>query len=469
MKLIVVFFFFIVLQTLNAQKLINYYEDFIPQKLMQSVEFRNTIESNLSYNANIHPNLIYYYIENLKSFYIDGITNPDSNYLNQLRYYRIQYLNERSSWAKKQIQNIAEITDLKLKRNAMSEYYDDIIEKPKENTKEIIHLEKDDNLQEFFNYLFFSKQKSSYDDTKDYFQINKNLIDNTVSILNNEYKNFNNFDFDQKIEKIEKDIKFWFLTSNYESNKYGFHTNYAASELSIQTFDKSFFTRNTFLVGLAINGFPTSFPQIKKTYLFRDKPIPTFNNPISFDFPVTLSYNPIFSAYLGYQFAIKPELELFSYIKVKIGYTLILAKYDDDNKDKTFYSFTYNYVSSNIKQVYVYKDAGAVQNSNHQAFIKVVTPVLYLNKNIYFELGVDLAARFLKYDYQIQKQSVREENDQQTVESIEYLNFAFNDSKMNISPNLSMIFEASKNINISLNNSIQWASYLIAISVDYKF
>ncbi len=468
MKTLIVIFLALITTQLNSQSLLQLYDDYIPKSLIHDNETRNTIETNLNYNANIHPDLIYYYVNHLISFYEKKVTNPDSNYLNLLKFYRNQFVAERSKWALFQIKDIEQSTDVQLKRNKMGKFFEELLNTPQQDIKDATLLKKDSNLLEYFNYLFFTQEKSTYNAKIDYYQLNQKIAEDYVNLMTKEYNNFDGLNSDQKINKIKKDIKYWFLVDGIFQNKYKSSINYQVSELSIKTFNKSFLTKNNFFLGITVNGFIPSLKQ-HNTFQFENKPLPTFIEPITHDFPIILNYHPLLSAEIGYQLALKTELGMFSYLKFKLGYTMVLCKYEDQNKDNEFYSFTYRIISSNEKAIYVYKSVSAKNERLHAGYVKISAPVFYFNKNFYFEFGLDLAPRLVKFDYQVQKQSVIERNGIRTVESIENINLPFKETKLAFSPSLAFIIEPTENFNISFNNAVVWEAYLLALSVDYKF
>ncbi len=468
MKVFLIFLFFLAAQLSYSQDLVSLYEDYIPGELTKNVGSRQNIEMNLDYYSEITPNLVYHYIKHLNALYRKKESNPDSNYLNQLRYIRDTYLQKRSSWAGIQIQNIERITDVKLKRSSMEEFYEDLITPTKMNTIKADSPEEDNNFSEFFNYLYFSKEKTSYDKTKNYFSMNQKLLKGYVDQLNQEFDNFDNYNYNKKKDKVKKDIKYWYLIGDESNNNYRLSTYYLAYELSVKIFDNSFTTKNSVIFSLAFNNFITPLADINNIFLYSDKPLPTFTDAISFQFPVNLHYSSKFSAAIGYQIALKPELEIFSYLKMKVGYMPVSAEYQDDSKNRELYSFTYEIISGTEKKMYVYKDAGITNYNNNIVFAGISTPFFYFTKNLYFEIGLDVMARYLNYDFQVQKQSVKVKDNQQTVESVENTNYSYKDNEFNFSPSFSFVIEPYNNIGISINNSFVWKSYLLTFSLQYS-
>lgn len=453
--------------SITPQDMISIYDDYIPQDLLKNADIRSTIEINLRNNVEILPDLNYYYVMYLRSFFNDKTSNPDSNYLSLFRYYKNKYLLERSNWANNQILSIDKHTDVSLKKNAMQGFYTSLILSPIDNSKDITPLEIDKNLMEFFNYLFFIETKSNYDSSENYFLIDKRVLEEKSALLNEEYINFNGYTYEQKIDKIESDIVFWYLFRSPQPNKYKISTSYDAFELSIQTFDKLFLNRNNFSFGLSYNQFITKQKQTSSSYIYTDKPLPTFIDEITFTFPVLESYSPTLSADLSYKLALMPELEVLSYLKFFLGYSFIKGMYEDDNQGKEFYRFTYNIISGTENEVYVYKSNGVTNVNNHLGFIRVLTPLFYFSKSFYFEFGFDLSARFLNYNYEITKQSVRVKDNQETIESEEKTIYSSTQSIVNFSPVVSIVVSVGEDFNISLNNLIMSKAYLVAFRVEY--
>jgi hypothetical protein len=461
MKAPLLVIFIIVTSLIRAQNLVDLYEDYFPKQLLQEVESRKSIEYNLNLYSNIHPDLIYYYIKYINSFVIDRVLNPDSNYSNLLKHYRYEYSKERSKWAANQINSIENYTSVRLKRSAMKNLYEDVMYNQKDFFGDIPQVEKDVNLQEFFNYVYYSQQKWEYDKTLNYFQLNKERTSILITEFNRGYDNFGSFSHNDKIQKVKKDIKYWYLIGGASSYKYETNTVYQTSELSIQTFDKSFLNKSFLIIGMTYGWYLRGIADIHKYYSYSDKPLPTFLKPISFDFTASWSYHPTYSIELGYQLAIRDEVAPFSYLKLLAGKTFFTSEYTDLDEGKTYYAFTYHVITGSERLQYQYRSDGLQNKKNYFGFGRIATPVLYLSKNVYFEFGVDLSFRYSQFDYRILKLSVRQKNDEDFIESAEIIDYPYKETELNFSPSLSLIINPQRNFNITIHNSKIWKSYVI--------
>lgn len=455
--------------TSSAQNLTKLYNDFIPKDVFENKELLNSVEYNLGYNADIHPELNYYYLLYVFNFYENKLKNPDSNYLNLYKIYRQKLLADRSAWADYQIKNILPVTRIRIKKNAMISFYNPLLFIEREIVYESAKLPVDENLKEFISYLYYTGERTDYDNEKVYFELNKSRISELISKLENEYSLFDSYSFEQKISKIEKDISNWYIIGKNSLSNYRLSTEYDTYELSINTFINEFRTTNSIILGLGVNYLMKHPEDIDHTFIFQDKPLPTFINPISYDFPVKLSYYPLINVNLGYRLALKSELGFLSYLKFKLGYTYMSLEYEDSFKGEEFYSFTYNVISGNERLMYVYRSNGLKNKSTYFLTAHLSSPLFYLNKYIYLELGVEASVYSFKFDFEVEKQSVREQNSNRSVESTETFQIPFKETQTNIFPVVSIVYEPISNLNFSLYNTMIKQIYLITIGANYFF
>jgi hypothetical protein len=385
---------------ISAQDGLKYYDlikNYLPEQYSYNKLYQESFGENIKSFVNIHPDLIYYYLEHLNSLAMK-VSNPDSNYSHLLNYHRKRLQGKKSNWALNQNKKISELADLRIMRNKMQSYLDDYIIYYETSDQINFVLQVDTNKIEFFNYIYFTENSNSeYNPETNYYNLSKNAAKNIITELNENYKDLSVLTKSERSEFIQKIADYWYLVDT-TLNNYNLTADFDAYSVIYNSFYQEYYTHNSiileaaFVKNIADQNFSNRVEYNADFYI-----IPGIGTLI---FEPNYILKPKANIGFGFKLKLRDEKTFLSYLDIKIFYTVYDLEEDSTIQGQTFLEF-----SGIMPGEFVFTETYSLSDTydlNSNAFTSsVVFPVFYISKVIFFEVGAQLNYYHLSYKFDI--------------------------------------------------------------------
>jgi hypothetical protein len=449
---------------------IELFKNYIPEALHEDASYLNGVEESLQYYVKLHPDLIYYYLSYLNEKFVEKNNNPKTNYLNDLNNAKKSFLKKRSNWAEDQIQGIYSKITSRLKRDKMSSVFEDLVEDI-EIDLESIFVEEDIALKEYFIYLYLTSDTAeSFDGLKNYNALNDSILISKVITYNNKFKNLNSVPGDELVAALQDIKRYWYAFEPDFLSKSGVNLEFEVFEISIYAYNSYFDNPNNLVLSTNVFVLNYDFTAFDGTFHFSDYPLPTFIEPIRYDFPVKVVVKPIFSIGIGYKLALSDKIGFLSSIKGIVSYIYFSEQIEKSSLNNVFYTFTYNVVSGSEKFNYVYEVSDLKNYKNWIMSFKLELPVFHFNKMFYFDAGILVDYQSISFDFEVTKFDVRVFNNEEEIIGKETITtYNHNENKLTFSPLLTFNSRFSDLINLQFVASYRTGTPLAAIGLELFF
>lgn len=446
----ILFIFILINQIIFAQSLAKLFKSELPEKIFLDKSMVKSIDDNIAFLTSINPKILYYYFDHLDRLINKNYTKPDSNGSKQLKAAREYYSYERSKWAELQIEKINEQVKNRLRRNATESEFEDYLSNDKNEKYDLQDV--DSNKIEYFNYKFIKNDESlKYDRDTDYKILNVSVLKAKVDEINYKIANSEMSGEDSVLEPL-KDIKhYWFIENEYPSVLYSKRILKEATAIAIDYYSDKFLESNTIFLFAENNLTLSETESFDKQLQYEDYVLPTFINPMRFEYNIRIKNSRSLSFGIGYKIRLKDEIGFFSNIKLGFYYKLLNSDITFEEKNQDFYRFTYNVISGSSNEQYVYHISDINNLNNYLLSFRIKTPVFHFYKSFYVELGLDLDYHIINYDIQFERSAVRVTNG-----ITELLNkeakgeYKFDGNVFYIGPSLWICYEVMPNLNLQL-------------------
>ena len=394
------------------------FKNYLPTNIGNNEEYMNMISQNINKLAAINPDLIYYYITELKYKFDKSLERRDRlSAIHEIQKIKLKYYNQRNTWAQSQI-NI--LTKLKLSQRTYEysiDYFDDLIvknlkqiesedlkllgenENKRLNKNEIditldstnvtdeFKLEVDSSMMNYFAVSYYENTiADNFDSEKNYrdikYEIELKLIQeyyNALKVENTDTSKIDLYSF----------LSNWYLFNKNTDEKF----NIDATEYVSQVV--SFRHRKALPTGIfiGINYSKRLFPvEIQdKIYIYG------MDDKININKYFNL-LRGIINVSAGFQLQLKKELSWLSYVKIKFG----ISQSKDSQQINFKAGFLQDEYTDDLTKIYrkleFFKNEINIQ-SLKSYFVNISTPIYTISNRMYLEAGV--LFEYLQYKYKL--------------------------------------------------------------------
>lgn len=372
---------------LNAQELLEVYQEYIPKIILQDKDYHNEIERNLEIYGELDPHLVYTYITNMKLKFEQNIQDPDSNLTMLLAANFSKAKRLKRQWASTSISKIRELYDYSVQVMKIESYYNKYIKDRSParygGNKRITDI----NLQYYFKYLYLSGSELKYNPSADYKEYYVEKTDSLIYFFESVYKDDKEIDSEKTEYIIQKAFKVPYIFKGSYLPSVSQKTDFNLFELIHKLIRKDYVTYNKFFLELQFE-FGTKNRNLQ--YSFTD-PMNYYNSYFyDFDIKNTLYVN------MGYQFKIKEELDPASYIRLSVGYA-VHQSYINTFKDTTFFSGQREVPGLYFDGDYVFQNTR--NEKTYSLTSQFAFPVLYFNRKFFIEAEFTYTYQNLQFEF----------------------------------------------------------------------
>lgn len=380
--------FFVLNNVFAAERLIDLYQQFIPQQIKRQKRYMEIENKKLERYAELNPDLIYVYLEHLNRKFNLRLSDPDSNFHNYFGYLLNTSKEKKSKWAHKiqlQIDKRAIIPLAKAKLIYLFSTAASIDYKIELQEKEITPPKDfDRNRQAYFKYIYFSKDdKEEYDPQKNYTELCDQQLEKIAARFTKYYNELELIGESERKNLIAKALKYSFLFKESYLPAYE-RTNFSILDFIYKAIIPEY--RNYFGLSAGISYTPLKV---------------SFDDAISFADPAGKMYSVAIKASyntyvrFGFRFVLNKKMIPFSYINATFGFGLSAAPKNKEDK--------------NLGHIILYDGDlyvnGAYGVRNLRSFdmysfmVQFSTPALFITDKLYFEGGLNYTFYYLKFKY----------------------------------------------------------------------
>jgi len=428
-KLIIILFILPVL--LNAQSLLELYQDHIPDKLIQDEDYREEIEENLSSHGALDPDLIYFYMVSLQLTFEKNIQDPDSNLTLLLASKIAKAKRLKRQWANTSISEIGEKHGYSVRTRKLESYYRKYATDRYPDRYGGKDWTVDQNLQYYFKYLYLSRAKQKYDPNMNYKQTYNNQLSTMISYFDSVFKADRVLESHSTETIIQEALKVTYIFNGTYIRTITQTTDFYLFAFIHKLLEQDYLTYNRIFLQFDSEVAPRNHTV---TYSFTD--------PMNFDYDYYYDLNISNTMYLslGYIFKLKEEKSPASFIRLSIGYAFYQS-YENIFEDTLIYSGKRERPSLRFKGDYIFTN---FRNSKTHSFTaQAALPILYFNKRLYTEIEFSYVYLNHQFEFDFIKRGTLESLLEDI--SLEW----FNDKVIKINENYNDLY-----FGISLNYSI---------------
>ena len=432
-------------QVTQSQTYVDLFSEYLPKEYLKHSNKVEQMEISLTQLSRINPDLIYYYLSYLEYITERKIFSRDSNYYNILQYEVSLSSKYNNEWVDKKLDEVDSIHEPELILGELKSLLDDFRVKEQESPKYSVKLNVDKNLQKFFSYKSLVKDTTIiYDPNIDYSEAVKVTIENIISSLKLESVS----DQSGKNELDKSSLDFLYqhhIFSKGFCDGYGNSIEFDYLKYLISLIDYSEFKEYAGIIfSFSLEAIQTGFPSenVSEPYLpFKEYTIKQPDNTLL-----------LYDLSVGYRIKFKEFKGAFSYLDVNIGLGY------GNKKDK-------NNVETQKIDKYVFKWEGQPGNftllfngtinsisweiKNFSSFSSSVNlPVYYLNKNLFFEIGLQYKYLFWESSITVDREIIEQSALDPSILGPEIENFNHKASKQLFSGSLSANYSFSKLFNL---------------------
>lgn len=415
-NLIILLLILFAVKNLICQDIAYLYEAHLPAEIRQSPEFMKMVSQNIEKLAAIHPDLIYFYIQELKyktDKFADGKFRIAA--LRQLQEIRNEYIIRRNSWVQSQL-DILDKMDLNSRTKEKSkDYFKDLIIKKKRSSGKIgtaqisendvrqmdkksldyladslgatddIQISIDRNLADYYACIYYSKNaEESYDKYINYTKRKIALEDKIIS----KFLEFHQTENREPAQFGPKNLLLhWYLFQPNTSRRP--HINSADFISTIISFKNKKAMHSGISIGFHYANYILA-PEIEdQLYIYG------LNSTVNISEDVRTSMLGFFAEYT---FKIKKQLSSFSYLKLQMGLSRPL------NLKAVNFSGGFETRTQSGDGTKEYQKLEFFTNefdikSMNSYYLKLNMPAYVLNNNLYIEAG--LLLEYVQFEYML--------------------------------------------------------------------
>lgn len=375
----------------------------LPRTVRENPDLLKQITLTLQRDISLNPELVAYRFHYYKKLFDEGIKDNVQNGLNNLRLQTIEYIQQRNRWIDKEkeiINNTSFALAYKIKAvDFISDFYSEIIDT---NIKADYSLEQ--NYVDYYSTIALgTKNLGDYNPSEDYTK-SKNAIEKLIREMQIEKLDYIKSE-EKTFEPVENILNYWYLFPNYGSKN-----DFAVSDLLLKYIESLYHFENLpgneIFVGvnffqvqekLNINSSGSTIP--KGVFLGDMKN----NNQIS----LILNHRIMFSEYY----------QLFSFVTFGIGASYSVSPKTSIREKFIIYERIPLSDGGFISETWNMNNFIPSNTFRYSLFIKGSTPILFLNKYNFIEIGFITGLNYcslnLNYDYSYDKIQVLWDNNLQ--------------------------------------------------------
>lgn len=464
LRISILFFFISSNQIIFAQDYTKIFRSELPDKVFQDSTTQHSINSNIEFLASIHPKILYFYFDHLDRLIGKNLSKPDSNGAKQLKAAREYYFSKRTKWAENQINKFELQITNRLQKNAAIIEFEDFLYDDEKTTS---LPSANDNQIEYYVYKYYKQVETlCFDPNSNYQKLNENYYALKLGEINKQILNFNK-DNENTFNELIKEIKnYWFIEIEYPAILQSVKLSKEPSTIVMEYYSNKFFESGGLLLSAEQNLTMNEFVAFDEKLIYEDYVLPTFINPMQYEYSIKIVNTPVFSFGLGYKFKIKEEIGFVSNVKVSLLYNYLKSEVTFNEKNQYFYSFTYNVISGSSREEYVYHISDINNLNNQLLSLRIKTPVFHFKKYFYIEFGVGFDYHIFNFDVQFDRRAVLITNGNAEVLSTEERGeYKFDANMLYISPSLFLCYDIMGNliINVAFIGNIDYPRVVLSM------
>lgn len=422
----------------------------LPEKIYEDKSYLPTINDNIKFLISIHPKTLFYYFDHLNKFLGENILKPDSNGSKELNNAREYFLSERSDWAENQILIIDRQINHTLRRNASEADFEDFVLSSNNKKTDLPPMNK--NLSEYYMYKYFLLNDTlNFDDKINYAELNSAIVENKLKNIKNMLTSLNSKNKDD-VDAVISEIKGnWYLQKDYSDLFKQAEISITPASVLMDYYSDKFYEDSGIIVSGEYNLTNDKVTIFDATLVYEDYVLPTFINPMHYEYDIKIVNSIIFSGGIGYKFKLKDEVGFLSNIKAVLFYNFLDSEIDFPDKNTDFYRFTYNVISGSSREDYIYHISDINNFRNEFFSLRVKAPVFYLTKRFYAEIGIGVDYQMCSFDIQIDRRAERITNGVPELLNQEQKGeYKYDWSQIYFSPSLFINYEVMNNLTVNL-------------------
>ncbi len=447
--------------SIQGQQLIDLYLPVIPQKLLDTPEEKQMVETNLEFYADIHPDLIGYYLMHLKSYFKDGNKDPEKNNLNLLKMKRGEYQELRKEWAEDQIAEINKSDLHRSQKKIASENYAELIKREDfiQKFKFDQQIPLDSNYHEYISGIFFSNKFEEYEPTRDYKLKNRIFVHDIINSIELQKMASSSMSETEKENLLNRIKKYWYIIGKKGQKRYSISTSFEAYELSELLLTGKYPAERGlyFTLGSALSVIPVDIPH--NFSFFNDLEMPLV-------VPERVHVRPgtLFDAGIGYRLIIGEDSKPLSVLDFLAQYKYSKNEYLDDNVDKILRQDSYN-AGGGLKYR-TFASSGFEESSSHTFSLFIQSPMIYLNEKSIISAGIVTHLHTMNVKYKITEYSgTNIPDDHQGADSYEQIEQNY----LSFSPVISYKYNLSDSFNIGGSSYLLINGVQVALRLEFQF
>ena len=368
----------------------------LPETVRENPELLKQISQTLQRDISLHPDLVAYRVSYYRKLFDEGIRDNELNGFNNLRLQTLEYYNKRNTWienGKEIINRSSYSSNYKIKAiDVISEFYTEVRDT---NIKADYNLDK--NYVDYFATIALGSQNiGNYNPGTDYSK-SRSSIEKIFKDNQTEKINFIGTK-DDLVEPVDDIMNYWYLFPNNDVKK-----DFIVTDLLLKYFESKYnisdLPLNDIFIGL-------SFFQIKEEMDIKSSGNIIPNNLVLGNIKNATQLNLTFNK----KFMIKDNLVPFAFLSVGLGGGLSFDAKTENKEELIVYQKDQLPDNGFVSQTWNITDMISKDPLRASAFIKITTPVLFFNKNIFFQIGfisgIDYASYKLQYSYSYDKVQV---------------------------------------------------------------
>jgi hypothetical protein len=376
-----------------SQDIVALYHDFLPTPVLNNSTIRKMVLARLEAKAKLHPDLIYFQIEQIVNQYKDTNDVKFREITNFIHQKEIFYSSKRRDWANEQLIRLNELPLSSRIRSLSKSYYKVLIKDTSQYRYSALDpIVLDRNLMDFCSLLYSAQDTSiHYDSTKDYRNL---LIEQYKSVLklNEElYHSIDQMESTLSDNKIESILQPWYMYGD-AGIEFANHQDYHdAYQMIVKILEHNYSTRRhprfSITAGYCFNNstftYANTLPVQYTTYFSYSKQPETYYNP-----EIDINYHTRqYMISLGYKFFTMDYINMLSYVNFQLMFSWIANPIEMNELKK---------INSNNKESNI--DISTNETLKHKSTLhsmntytaKISVPVILIGKSLFLEVSANV-------------------------------------------------------------------------------
>jgi len=376
---------------LTAQSLVELYQNYIPETVLQNKENYKETEQKLRSLGALDPDLLLFYLLHLTLRFEQNIKEPEKNFglLLDAKVSKAKQL--KKDWARYSIYNMQELYDNSVSSQKIASYYRQYklirIRFKYSGAEQAV----DQNLQNYFKYLYITRKFEVYDSLKDYNEYFTQSLNSAIKYYTEIYNNIDKYDSEKTENIIQKafDVSYIFKDSYIRALPQ--YTSFYLYELIHKLINQEYANYSKFYFEI-----PMELVPITRTTSFE------FTDPMHFFdqyyYDLTI-HNSLFLNF-GYYLKLREEINPGSYLRFSVG----AAFYQ--NLHNTFKDSLLFRGDRETVGLHFYGDY-TIDNIRNQRTTAITSqfafPILYFNNKLLVEAEFTYVFQNMKFDFDFKK------------------------------------------------------------------